>query len=98
MGDNRLWPALRGRDHRSLLLLFYHTNPRISRERTIDVPGAMERVAPEYVVLSPLSREILAQLTPEHRAEFERYMAERMELVDTIASPAYGAHEVYRRR
>jgi hypothetical protein len=98
MGDNRLWPALRDQEHRSLLLLFYHTNPRISRGRSTDVAGAMERVAPEYVLLSPLSREILGQLTPEHSAEFDRYLSDRMDLVETIMNPAYGPHELYRRR
>lgn len=95
LGDNRLWPALRGRDFRSLLLLFYHTHPEISRERSTDIFGALERTGADYVLLSPLSRETLSRLTPEDAADFDRFLAERTRLVATVADPAYGPIEVY---
>ncbi|MPZ48797.1 MAG: hypothetical protein GEU75_05695 [Dehalococcoidia bacterium] len=97
-GDNRLWPALRDRDYRSLHLLFYYTNPDISRDRTTDVFGAMDRIGADYLLLSPLGRDILTRLSPDHAAEFERYMSERAELVTTIDNAAYGPIEVYRLR
>ena len=96
MGDNRLWPALRDRDYFSLVLLFYHTNPRISRERATDVFGAMQRVDPDYVLLSPLSRKLLTRLSPRDSADFDRFLAERAELVATLPYPAYGPVEVFR--
>jgi 4-amino-4-deoxy-L-arabinose transferase-like glycosyltransferase len=98
LGDNRLWPAIRKTRLRSLLLLFYHTNPRISRERTTDIPGALGRIDPEYIVLSPLSREILSKLTPEDATAFERYLSSRTERVTTIEDRVYGPHEVFRVR
>jgi 4-amino-4-deoxy-L-arabinose transferase-like glycosyltransferase len=96
VGDNRLWPALRDRDYRSLLLLFYHTNPSISHDRTTDVFGAMDRIGADYLLLSPLSREILSQLSPRDAADFARYLQERAELVETVDFPGYGPIEVYR--
>lgn len=98
LGDNRLWPALRGRDLRSLLLLFYHTNPRISRERTTDVFGAMERIEADYILISPLSLEILSKLSPKDRADFDRFIATRTDKVETIDYRAYGPVEVFRVR
>jgi hypothetical protein len=98
LGDNRLWPALRDQEHRSLLLLFYLTNPRISRERTTDIAGAFEQIDADYLLLSPLSREILSRLTPGDAAAFERYVQERGELVGRIDDRAYGPIEVYRLR
>jgi 4-amino-4-deoxy-L-arabinose transferase-like glycosyltransferase len=98
VGDNRLWPALQDRDYRSLLLLFYHTNPSISRDRATDVFGAMERIDVDDLLLSPLSREILSQLSPRDAADFARFLQERAELVDTVAFPDYGPIEVYRLR
>jgi len=98
LGDNRLWPALRGRDYRSLLLLFYHTNPRISRERTTDVFGALERIDPDYLLLSPLSRQMLTRLTPADAADFDRFLRARADLVATIPDAAYGPIEVYKVR
>jgi 4-amino-4-deoxy-L-arabinose transferase-like glycosyltransferase len=94
--DNRMWPALRGVSQRSLLLLFYHTNPRISKERTTDIPGALERIAPDYVLLTPLSREILARLTEEDTAAFERFLVERTEVTATLPASGYGPVEVHR--
>ena len=96
LGDNRLWPALRARDFRSLHLLFYHTNPRISRDRATDVFGALERIDPDYILLSPLSRAMLADLSPRDAADFDRFLASRTELVGTVADAAYGPIEVYR--
>ncbi|HLF79880.1 MAG TPA: glycosyltransferase family 39 protein [Dehalococcoidia bacterium] len=98
LGDNRLWPAMRATQLRSLLLVFYYTNPRISHERTTDVPGALARVDPDFIVLSPLSREILTRLTPEDGAAFERYISSRTERVTTIEDKLYGPHEVLRVR
>ena len=96
IGDNRLWPVLRARPYRSLLLLFYHTNPSISRDQATDVFGAMDGIGADYLLLSPLSREILARLSPEHTAEFDRYLQERAELTTTVETPGYGPIEVYR--
>jgi 4-amino-4-deoxy-L-arabinose transferase-like glycosyltransferase len=96
LGDNRLWPALSDRDYRSLLLLFYHTNPDISKDRATDVFGAMDRIGADYLLLSPLSRDILAGLSPRDAADFERYLSERAELVETIIFSDYGPIEVYR--
>jgi hypothetical protein len=98
LGDNRLWPALRERDLRSLLLLFYHTNPRISRERTTDVFGAMERIEADYVLISPLSLEILSRLSPKDRADFDRFLATRTERIETIEFRTYGPVQVFRVR
>ena len=98
LGDNRLWPALRGQPYRSLLLLFYHTNPAISRDRTTDIFGAMSRIDADYLVLSPLSREILARLSTRDAADFERYLSERAEPSATLPYPGYGPLEVYRLR
>ena len=98
IGDNRLWPVLRGRPYRSLLLLFYYTNPRISRDEATDVFGAMDRIGADYLLLSPLSREILEKLTPEHADEFGRYLQDRAQLTTTVEAPGYGPIEVYRLR
>lgn len=98
LGDNRLWPALEGRELRSLLLLFYHTNPRISRERTTSIAGALERIDPDYLLLSPLSREILSRLSAEHAAELQAFIASRTEPAGTIGAPPYGPMQLYRVR
>ncbi len=96
IGDNRLWPALRQRPYRSLLLLFYHTNPSISRERATDVFGAMARIDADYLLLSPLSREVLRRLSPRDSADFGRFLNERTRLVATVEDGAYGPIDVYR--
>jgi hypothetical protein len=98
LGDNRLWPALDDWQLRGLLLLFYHTNPDISEERTTSVTGALDRIGADYVLLSPHSREMLDHLTPRDKAEFERFIAERTKLVDTVEDRAYGRIDVYRVR
>jgi hypothetical protein len=98
MGDNRLWPAMRDRPYRSLHLLFYETNPRISRERTTDIPGAFERAGVEYLLLSPLSREQLKLLSPRDAADFARYVETNMQRATTIEDRTYGPIDVYRRR
>lgn len=98
MGDNRLWPALRDRDFRSLLLLFYHTNPRISPDAVTDVPGAMDRIGADYLLLTPLGRDILRNLSPTDAAAFQRYLDERATLETTVEAPGYGPVEVYRLR
>jgi hypothetical protein len=98
MGDNRLWPALRDRDFRSLLLLFYHTNPRISPDQVTDVPGAMKRIGADYLLLSPLSHDILRNLSAADAEAFQRYMDERGTLETTVEAPGYGPIEVYRLR
>jgi hypothetical protein len=98
LGDNRLWPALPNTRLRSLLLLFYETNPGISRERTTDIPGALERINPDYVVLSPLSREILAKLSQKDEDDFQRYMTNRTERVAIVDYKGYGTTEVFRVR
>lgn len=95
IGDNRLWPAMQDQELRSLLLLFYHTNPRISRDAATDIPGAFERIGAEYILLSPLSREILDRLSDEDDAAFRAFM-QQARLVETIEMPAYGPIEVYR--
>jgi 4-amino-4-deoxy-L-arabinose transferase-like glycosyltransferase len=95
MGDNRLWPALRDRDLRSLLLLFYFTNPDISQEETTDVFGAMQRVDVDYLLLSPLSRSVLTSLSPRDAADFERFLRERAVLETTVDSRSYGPIDVY---
>ena len=91
-----MWPALREREYRSLHLIFYHTHPEIAGERQTDVFGAMERIGAEYVLLSPLSREVLSRLTPEDAAELERYLGERAERVAVVEDRAYGPIEVFR--
>jgi 4-amino-4-deoxy-L-arabinose transferase-like glycosyltransferase len=98
MGDNRLWLPLREREFRSLLLLFYWTNPEIAKERTTTIAGAFERVGVDYLVLSPLSREILSKLTPAHQAEFSRYVGEREEVIAVVDDPVYGPVQVIRLR
>jgi hypothetical protein len=98
LGDNRLWPALRDRDLRSLLLLFYHTNPRISRERATDIFGAMERTEADFVLLSPLSLEILSKLSPRDRMDFELFIETRTEPAGTVEYPSYGPIEIFRVR
>jgi 4-amino-4-deoxy-L-arabinose transferase-like glycosyltransferase len=96
IGDNRLWPALRKRNLRSLHLLFYYTNPRISRDSATDIFGAFERIDADYLLLSPLSRQILANLSPRDSADFDRYLETRTVQVQTVADSAYGPIEVYR--
>jgi hypothetical protein len=98
IGDNRLWPALeeQGLRLRSLLLLFYHTNPRISEGRATDIPGAFERIDADYLLLSPLSREILNQLSPDDTRDFDAYLRHNFTLVDTLDYPVYGPIEVFR--
>jgi hypothetical protein len=96
LGDNRLWPALRHRDFRSLILAFYHTNPRISEKRTTDVFGALDRTEAGYILLSPLGREILTRLTPRDAADFQRFLDTRTDLVATVPDKAYGPIDVYR--
>jgi hypothetical protein len=96
LGDNRLWPALRQRDFRSPILLFYHTNPKISQDRTTDIPGALDRIQPDYVLLSPLSRDMLKKLTLRDAADFQRFMDTKTELVTTVQDASYGPIDVYR--
>jgi hypothetical protein len=97
LGDNRLWPAVQDLQLRSLLLLFYYTNPVISRDRVTDIPGAFERIDAEYLLLTPLSREILAQLSPADTQAFDDYVEQRMTKVTTIEYRAYGPIDVYQR-
>ncbi len=98
IGDNRLWPALPDVRLRSLLLLFYETNPRISRDRTTDIPGAFENIKPDYIILSPLSREILAKLSPKDAADFQRYLDTQTDHIATIDYPGYGKTDILRVR
>jgi hypothetical protein len=83
---------------RSLLLLFYWTNPDIAGNELTDVAGAMERIDADYLLLSPLSREILAKLTPEDSVRFQQYLSEHGRLVATVSEPPYGPVEVYQLR
>jgi 4-amino-4-deoxy-L-arabinose transferase-like glycosyltransferase len=98
LGDNRLWPALQDRDLRSLLLLFYETNPRISRERTTDMFGAIQKTEADYILISPLSLEILSRLSPKDKRDFERFLETNTDWVDTIDYPVYGPIQVFRVR
>jgi hypothetical protein len=93
--DNRMWLTLRDMEPRSLLLLFYWTNPEISRENATDVDGAMRRIDAGYLLLSPLTRAILSKLTPRDAESFDRYLREHATLVATVAEPPYGPIEVY---
>jgi hypothetical protein len=95
VADNRMWPSLRDLDVRSFLLLFYWTNPRIAGEELTDLAGAMERIDADYLLISPLTRDILANLTPQDQAVFEGYLAEHGRLLGTAAEPPYGPIEVY---
>jgi 4-amino-4-deoxy-L-arabinose transferase-like glycosyltransferase len=97
LGDNRLWPAVQDLQLRSLLLLFYYTNPVISRDQATDIPGAFERIDAEYLLLSPLSREILAKLSPTDTQAFNEYLEGNMTKVTTIEDRAYGPIDVYQR-
>ncbi|HXH23406.1 MAG TPA: glycosyltransferase family 39 protein [Dehalococcoidia bacterium] len=94
--DNRMWLALPDLETRSLLLLFYWTNPEISRGETTDIEGAMGRLNADYLLLSPLTKEILAKLTPADSERFQRYLTQKGRLVATVAGPPYGPIEVYR--
>jgi 4-amino-4-deoxy-L-arabinose transferase-like glycosyltransferase len=96
MGDNRLWLAMRCRPYRSLHLLFYETNPRVSRDQTTDIPGAFERTQVDYLLLSPLSRDQLKLLSPRDAEAFQRYVETRMQLVTKVEEPTYGPIDVYR--
>lgn len=98
IGDNRLWPAIQDRELRSLLLLFYETNPRISEGRATSISGVFDRIGAEYIMLSPLSRDILTGLSPQDDAAFRAYLGANGELVSTIEFPTYGPIEVYRLR
>jgi hypothetical protein len=98
MGDNRLWLALHPRPYRSLHLLFYETNPRISRDHVTDIPGAFERTGVEYLLLSPLSREQLKLLSPRDAEAFKRYLDTRTDLVTAVEDRTYGPIDVYRFR
>ena len=98
IADNRLWAALRHRQPRSLLLLFYFTNQKMMRDEVTNIPGAFERIDADYLLLSPLSREDLTELSPADAADFERHLVERAELVTTVDFPDYGPIEVYRLR
>lgn len=98
IGDNRLWLTMREQEHRSLLLLFYFTNPRISREHATDIPGAFRRIDADFLLLSPLTREILEKLTPRDRAAFDAYLAANAELIGVLDYPAYGPIEVFELR
>jgi hypothetical protein len=97
LGDNRMWPALDSRDLqlRSLLLLFYHTNPVISRERVTDIPGAFARIDPGYILLSPLSRDILSRLSPEDTRAFDDFMEQRTTKLGSVEARGYGPIDVY---
>jgi hypothetical protein len=98
MGDNRLWLAMRCRPYRSIHLLFYETNPRISGDQTTDITGAFERIGVDYLLLSPLSRDQLKLLSPRDAEAFQRYVETQMELVTRVDDPTYGPIEVYRLR
>jgi hypothetical protein len=98
MGDNRLWLAMRCRPYRSMHLLFYETNPRISGDRTTDIAGAFEHTGVDYLLLSPLSREQLKLLSPRDAEAFQRYVETQMDLVTKVDDPTYGPIDVYRRR
>jgi hypothetical protein len=97
IGDNRMWPALHDLQLRSLLLLFYHTNPVISRDRVTDIPGAFQRIDADYLLLSPLSRDILLGLSPADTRAFNDYLEQHMTKVTTIEDRSYGPIDVYRR-
>jgi 4-amino-4-deoxy-L-arabinose transferase-like glycosyltransferase len=96
MGDNRLWLAMRCRPYRSLHLLFYETNPRISGDQTTDIEGAFERTQIDYLLLSPISRDQLKLLSPRDAEAFQRYVETRMEPVTKVDDPTYGPIDVYR--
>lgn len=96
--DNRMWLTLRDVEARSLLLLFYWTNPEIAGEELTDVQGAMERTGAEYLLVSPLTKEILQKLTPRDSERFNQYVAGRGRLVATVSKPPYGPIEVYELR
>jgi len=98
VGDNRLWLALDGREVRSLHLLFYLTNPDISRGEATNVEGAMRRIDADYLLLSPLTKEILTRLSPRDGADFARYIERNATRESSISSAPYGPIEVYRLR
>jgi hypothetical protein len=97
MGDNRLGMTLGAArvDERSVHLLFYYTNPHISRGRVTDIGGAFARSGAQYLLLSPLTREMLKELSPQDTADFAAYIRERASLADTVAAGSYGPIEVY---
>jgi 4-amino-4-deoxy-L-arabinose transferase-like glycosyltransferase len=96
--DNRMWPALRDMQPRSLLLLFYWTNPDIAGEELTDIPGAIERTNARYLLLSPVSKELLTHLSPEDSATFASYLKQHGTLKAVVAEPPYGPIEVYELR
>src|SRR5262249_21247239 len=96
LGDNRLWPALQAYDLRSWLLLFYFTNPEVTRDQATNVDGALQRIDPDYLLISPLTRQMLAGLIPRDAADFQAFLANRTEEVASIPDHDYGPIEIYR--
>ena len=96
--DNRMWVTLQDMDVRSLLLLFYWTNPGTAGEELTDIPGAIRRTDARYLLLSPLGKEILANLSPHDTDLFQAYLDTHARLVATVAKAPYGPIEVYELR
>ena len=96
--DNRMWPALRDLQPRSLLLLFYWTNPDIAGEELTDIPGAMQRTQARYLLLSPVSKELLTHLSPHDSELLNAYVKQHGTLKAIVAQPPYGPIEVYELR
>jgi 4-amino-4-deoxy-L-arabinose transferase-like glycosyltransferase len=96
--DNRMWATLQDMDVRSLLLLFYWTNPDIAGEEFTDIPGAIRRTDARYLLLSPLGKDILANLSPRDTDLFQAYLDTHARLVATVSKAPYGTIEVYELR
>jgi 4-amino-4-deoxy-L-arabinose transferase-like glycosyltransferase len=96
VADNRMWLTLRDMDVRSLHLLFYWTNPRIAGEELTDISGAMARIDADYMLLSPLAHEMLANLSPADSRRLQAYMSQHARLVAIVSHRPYGPIEVYR--
>jgi 4-amino-4-deoxy-L-arabinose transferase-like glycosyltransferase len=96
--DNRMWLTLRDMRTRSLLLLFYWTNPDIARDQVTDIPGAMRRIDAGYLLLSPLSKDILTNFSPRDSADFQAYLRDHGRMLGTVAKPPYGPIEVWQLR
>jgi hypothetical protein len=89
--------------YRSMALVYYYSDPRFYKPAPLPMDEALERVAPEYILvdryMAPELRMDLPveALADERRQRFRRYMARHCaRAVARIADPDYGDLTIYR--
>ncbi|MCI0434197.1 MAG: hypothetical protein L0271_11260 [Gemmatimonadetes bacterium] len=102
LGLHQWWLGLRDRPFTSWLLPVWQSDPRFT-ERPIPLDQAIERVAPDVVLIDPAMAAWFSEIADPGHDQHARYIAwlswtrrHGFAPIDTVADPTYGAIEVWR--